>query len=111
MIHPQYIIGLVDAGVCQFKIYKVKDKYVFIFNIYLKDIKILYQIKNRFKTGKIINLDNIYVLRISKQLDNIINFFERNRILTTKQRIISIRWIYLYKKLILQDSQLSIKEK
>ena len=54
MIHPQYIVSLVDFGSGKFIIRNINNIYKFEFNIYCKDIKILYKIKDRFKIGKII---------------------------------------------------------
>ena len=111
LIHPQYIIGICDSNKTEFKIIKKYNTYSFEINTYLPDIQILYKIKERFKTGKIIKLKNGYCLKISKNLDNIIQFYFKNKLLNKYQHITFLRWQYLYQKLIIEkDTVKTIKE-
>lgn len=108
MIHPQYILALTDTFILQFKIIKKYNKYNFEINIYLNDIQILYKIKERFKSGKILNINNQYLLTIRNNFQKIIEFFEKNKIMNKQQHLTFKRWAYLYKKL--QQEQISEKE-
>lgn len=108
MIHPQYILALADTFILQFKILKKYKKYNFEMNIYLNDIQILYKIKERFKSGKILNINNQYLLTIRNNFQKIIEFFEKNKIMNKQQHLTFKRWAYLYKKL--QQEQISEKE-
>jgi len=110
MIHPQYIVSLVDFGSGKFIIRNINNIYKFEFNIYCKDIKILYKIKDRFKIGKIIIKDNANILKINKQLDIICNFFLKNKLLNTSQHILFLNWLYLYNKLIIKKDNFTEKE-
>lgn len=108
MVHPQYILALADTFILQFKIIKKYNKYNFEMNIYLNDIQILYKIKDRFKSGKILNINNQYLLTIRNNFEQIIQFFQKNRIMNKQQHLTFKRWAYLYKKL--QQEQISEKE-
>lgn len=112
MIHPQYLIALIDVGICQFKIINKYGKYTFEFNVYLNDVQTLYKIKHRFKSGKVIELTkNKFILKITSDLDKIILFCQKNSILNRKQHITFQRWAYLYQKLILEkDKPKSFRE-
>lgn len=102
LIHPQYIVGMVDSGSASFKIKMVNIEYIFTFNIYSNDVKLLYKIKKRFKVGKVIELDTTKVLKISTNIEDIIQFFRKNKLLNTKHKIEFLRWSYLYQKLIIE---------
>jgi hypothetical protein len=107
MIHPQYIIALTDVNQCRFKYINGH----FEFNIYLNDIKVLYKIKKRFKTGKVIELDDTLVLKITKQLETVIEFYRKNKINNIQQVVTFHRWAYLYQKLIIEkDTKKNRKE-
>ena len=108
MIHPQYILALADTFILQFRIIKKYNKYNFEMNIYLNDIQILYKIKERFKSGKILNINNQYLLTIRNNFQKIIEFFEKNKIMNKQQHLTFKRWAYLYKKL--QQEQISERE-
>lgn len=108
MIHPQYVVALADTYVLQFKILKKYKKYNFEINIYLNDVQILYKIKERFKVGKILNIDNNYFMTIRDNFEQIIEFFQKNKIMNKQQHLTFKRWAYLYKKL--QQEQISEKE-
>lgn len=107
-IHPQYILALADTFILQFRIIKKYNKYNFEMNIYLNDIQILYKIKERFKSGKILNINNQYLLTIRNNFQKIIEFFEKNKIMNKQQHLTFKRWAYLYKKL--QQEQISERE-
>jgi len=111
MIHPQYILGIFDSDLGKFQIKKYKNCYKFRILIYNSDIKVLYKIKDRFKIGKIKYLEGkkLFILIIDKQLNILIEFFEKNKLLTY-QGIMFKKFAYLYKKLILKDSDISEKE-
>lgn len=96
LIHPQYIVGLVDGGTGRFEI--DFNKMEFKFRINHNDIKTLYKIKTRFKHGKII--DNYIVFK--KQPQTIIDFFRKNDLLNIKTRLQFMRWAYLYQKLVIE---------
>lgn len=103
MIHPEYIRSMIDMYNCKFSMYRIFDRYVFYIEFIHTDIKLLYKVKERFKTGKIIQLkNNAYVLKISKQLDHIIQFILNNRPYCLIQHINFLRWRYLYIKLYLE---------
>jgi hypothetical protein len=103
MIHPEYIKAFIDSYSGTFRISKFKNEYKFDVCFYSDNIQLLYKIKYRFKNGKIIELfSKRYVLKISKQLEDIIRFFIKNRPLNTKQQILFLRWQYLYTKLIIE---------
>lgn len=96
MIHPQYIVGLFDS-VGKFEVRKYKSCYKFRIIFYSTNIQVLYKIKKRFKIGKIRN----NVLIIDKQLDVIINFFYKNKLMT-KKSIELYKFAYLYQKMIIE---------
>ena len=108
MIHPQYILALADTFILQFRIIKKYNKYNFEMNIYLNDIQILYKIKERFKSGKILNINNQYLLTIRNTFQKIIELFEKNKIMNKQQHLTFKRWCYLYNKL--QQDKFSEKE-
>ena len=108
MIHPQYVVALADTHILQFKILKKYKKYNFEINIYLNDVQILYKIKERFKVGKILNIDNNYFMTIRNNFEQIIQFFQKNRIMNKQQHLTFKRWCYLYNKL--QQDKFSEKE-
>ena len=111
MIHPQYIIALIDVDIIQFKMYYKYNKYNFECDVYLNDIQTLYKIKQRFNSGKIININGILCLKITKQLEKLILFCRKNKILNKYKHVHFQRWAYLYQKLIIEkDIIKNIKE-
>ncbi len=111
LIHPQYILGLIDANTAQLYITKNESLYSFQFSIYNNDPKTLYKIKKRFGSGKVIELDNnMWVLNIKKQLDNVNQFFIKNHLLNKEQRIKFIRFNYLYQKLIVERDKIKTRK-
>ncbi len=106
MIHPQYIIGLFDSNCGKFEIKKYKTCYKFRITIYSSNIQVLYKIKERFKTGRIKN--NLLIM--DKQLENILNFFHKNKLLTIQQSIIFYKFSYLYQKMIIEKDNLKVEK-
>lgn len=104
MIQPQYISALIDFDILQFNIHQFKDDYIFICEMKSTDIKLLYKIKKRFKSGKIISLENIFLLKITKDLDKLILFIRHNPPFIAKKHANFLRWAYLYQKLIIEKS-------
>lgn len=103
MIHPDYIRCMIDMYHCRFNMYRINDNYIFYIEFIHPEIKLLYKIKHRFKNGKIIQLKNDnYVLKISKQLDPIIQFILKNRPYCLRQHVNFLRWRYLYINLYLE---------
>ena len=100
MIHPQYIVSLVDYNHGVFEVKPWNNYVYFRFVIYNSDVRILHKIKERFKSGKIIQKDDIFILILSKQLDNVIQFFRKNRLLNTTKHVEFLNWAYLNQKLI-----------
>lgn len=111
MVHPQYILGIFDSKLGKFEIKKYNTCYKFRILIYNSDIKVLYKVKNRFKIGKVKFIEDkqLFILIIDKQLDILINFFEKNKLLTY-QGVLFKKFAYLYKKLVIKDSNISEKE-
>lgn len=109
LIHPQYIIALCDCGFTEFKLFIKKNQFQFEVDTYSNNIQLLYKIKDRFKTGKIIILENelekVYCLKITKNLDKIIEFYLKNKLLNKIKHITFLRWQYLYQKLILEKDK------
>jgi hypothetical protein len=97
-IHPQYIIGIVDSKLGDFKIERFKEQLIFKFEIISYDISILARIKKRFNSGRIILKNDQYILKITKQLQNVISFFEKNKLINKHQHIKFMRFRYLYLK-------------
>jgi hypothetical protein len=91
-----------------FYIRKFKDKYIFTVSFYSKDVKILYKIKKRFKTGKIIYKKSINILKITKNIEVLIDFFYKNKLLNQEKSIKFYQFSYLFQKN--QKSNLSDKE-
>lgn len=112
MIHPEYIKALFDSYSACFRVTKFKDTYLFDICFFSDNLQLLYKIKHRFKNGKVINLfPKRYVLKISKQLDPIIIFLNKNRPYNTPAQVQFLRWAYLYRKLIIEKEQVkSFKE-
>ncbi len=111
LIHPQYILGLVDSDKSKLYITKTEKSYTFQFSIYNNDPKTLYKIKKRFGSGKVIELNNNeWVLNIKKQLDNVNQFFIKNHLLNKEQRIKFIRFNYLYQKLIVEQDRIKTRK-
>jgi hypothetical protein len=103
MIHPEYIKAFFDTYAACFRVNQFKDKYLFDICFYSDNIQLLYKIKARFKSGKIITLfHKKYILKINKQLDPIIIFLNKNRPYNTPAQIQFLRWAYLYRKLIIE---------
>jgi hypothetical protein len=101
MIHPEYIKAFFDTYSAKFLITKFKDEYTFMLCFYSDNAQLLYKIKDRFKNGKVIDLSSrTYILKISKQLDPVIAFINKNRPYNTPAQIEFLRWAYLYRKLI-----------
>ena len=100
MIHPQYIVGIFDSGLGKFEIVKYKTCYKFKITIHGLNIKVLYKIKKRFKSGKVVIDKNILV--ITKQLTPILKFFYKNKCLTLKKSVEFYKFAYLYQKLIVE---------
>lgn len=110
-IHPQYLIALADYQAIQFIIETPKPtSFNFVMMCYCDDIKLLYKIKDKFKSGKIIKLADTYCLKITKQLQNVIKFFLKNRPKIAKVHSRFLRWQYLYNKLIENKQELTEKE-
>jgi len=105
VLHPQYIIGLFDSNCGKFEIRKYKTCYKFRITMYSSNIQVLYKIKERFKTGRIKN----NILIIDKQLENILNFFHKNKLLT-KQSITFYKFSYLYQKMIIEKDILKTEK-
>ncbi len=111
MIHPQYILGIIDSGSANFSIEKWHGEYIFRFSIYYIEPKILYKIKKRFQSGKVIQLsDNLWSLNIKKRFDVLLQFFIKNKLLNIKQRIKFIRFYYLYQKLIIEKDTTKLRK-
>lgn len=100
MIHPQYILGLFDSNCGKFEIRKYSNCFKFRIIFYSSNIQVLYKIKERFKVGRIRNT----FLIIDKNLEIIINFFHKNKLLTRKS-IEFYKFSYLYQKMILEKHQ------
>ena len=98
LIHPQYIIGSFDS-LGKFEIRKYKNCYKFRILFYSTNIQVLYKIKERFKVGKI---RNNYLI-IDKQLEIVIDFFYKNKLMT-KKSIEFYKFAYLYQKLIIEKN-------
>jgi hypothetical protein len=105
MIHPQYIIAYIDCNKCKFIIKQRGPNLDFEICFYSLDIKILYMIKRRFKSGKIIKLNEQYVLKINKQLTTILEFIYNNKPLSIIGNINFYRFSYLYQKLYINKKQ------
>ena len=122
LIHPEYIKALFDMNSASFRLTKFQDEYTFMICFYLDNIQLLYKIKDRFKNGKVIDLSSTkcifkngeitevkvkkYVLKISKQLEPLIIFFNKNRPYNTPAQVEFLRWAYLYRKLITEKDLL-----
>jgi len=103
MIHPEYIKACFDTYSAFFRVVEFKGQYDFQICFVSDNIQLLHKIKKRFKSGKIITLfSKKYVLKISKQLDPIIEFLNRNRPYNTPAQVQFLRWAYLYRKLIIE---------
>ena len=108
MIHPQYLVALVDFNIMQFKVWQnsqnIKD-FNFEVDVYCEDIQLLYKIKERFKSGKIVNTNSGTCLKITKNLDIIIQFFRKNSPKRRYMRVYFQRWSYLYLKLVTEKNK------
>jgi len=98
MIHPQYVVGLFDS-VGKFEVKKYKNCFKFRIIFYSTNIQVLYKIKERFKVGKVRD----QFLIVDKQLDKIIDFFYKNKLLTNKS-IEFYKFAYLYQKLVIEKN-------
>ena len=107
-LHPQYILGLIDSGICEFKIYNIHNNYIFYIQFKLENIQLLYKIKEYFRNGKIINNN---ILKISSNFDYIFTFLLKNRLLNTEVQIQFLRWRWLYIKLKLENYSIDNKVK
>ena len=105
MIHPEYIKACFDTYSAFFRVTEFKGSYEFSICFTSDNIQLLYKIKQRFKSGKVIQLfPKKFVLKISKQLDPIIEFLNRNRPYNTPAQVQFLRWAYLYRKLVVEKS-------
>jgi hypothetical protein len=104
-MHPEYIKACFDNYSAFFRISEFKGSYEFSVCFTSDNIQLLYKIKKRFNNGKVIELfPKKYLLKISKQLDPIIVFLNRNRPYNTPAQVQFLRWAYLYRKLIVEKN-------
>lgn len=101
MIHPEYIKSMFDCYSANFRVIEFKGTYQFDINFFSDNVQLLYKIKKRFNNGKILQLEHKkFVLKISKQLDPVIIFLNKNRPYNTPAQVQFLRWAYLYRKLV-----------
>jgi hypothetical protein len=110
-INESYISSLIDSEKVNFNLTILNDNYIFNIAIFPCNIKVAYGIKHYFQNGKVIEKDNITIIKITRQLEDTIKKIRNLKIYNINQKVKFLRFAYLYQKLIVENDKVkTLKE-